>query len=71
MNIYTCNTFKGYWPVGSAAVVVTSGDKSKAAQLLNKSLAEIGLTEPVTEADMQLVNQETNDQVIILCDGNY
>lgn len=68
MNIWTCNDFVGYWPVGTAAVVraVSAED---AAHLLSKQLSHIGLGQDISANQMQPFTENTD--VRILCDGNY
>lgn len=69
MNVYTCTTFEGHYPVGSAALVVAE-NKARAVKLLNEVLRGMGLPgdakfEDVLQVDMQ------REQVDVLCDGNY
>jgi len=52
-RIYTCNAFKGFYPVGSAAVI-EAADAAQAARLLNARLHDIGLAGDVLESDMWL-----------------
>lgn len=66
MEIYTCNNFTGHYPVGVAAVVSAESPKD-AAQKLNKKLVEIGLEGDAKAEDMEIFNED----VVILCDGNY
>jgi len=66
-KIYTCNSFEGHYPVGSAAVVV-AGNEYEAKSLLLATLENMGLPQKeinVTELD---INKK---QVQILCDGEY
>lgn len=68
MPIYTNNTFEGYWPVGSAAVVCAA-DEEEAAAMLNVHLATYGpeQSKPVEAKDMKRFDQG----VRVLWDGNY
>lgn len=69
MNIYTNKTFKGHYPVGSAAVVCAE-NANIAASELNKELARMGLNPDVSEGDMELMPRDTT-MVRILHDGDY
>ena len=64
--VYTCTTFTGYYPVGSAAVV-RANSPEEAAELLNKELIFFGLQGDVKAEDMIIFN----DDVKILNDGDY
>jgi hypothetical protein len=68
LKCFTCTSFEGYWPVGSAAIV-NACDRSHAARLLNASLKAIQLPGGVTAKDM--IEFKPEDSVRILCDGNY
>jgi hypothetical protein len=69
VNVYTCNNFKGHWPVGSAAVVVAE-DSDQARMLLNTELKLRGLKQDVDK--LKLVRLRTlTEKVRILCDGDY
>lgn len=69
-RIYTCNAFKGFYPVGSAAVI-EAADAAQAARLLNARLHDIGLAGDVLESDMIPFPKHDRESVRILCDGNY
>lgn len=69
MNIYTCTSFEGHWPVGSAAVVVAESADG-AAELLNAELRSRGLKDNLNTGDFELVDTAT-PKAIVLCDGNY
>lgn len=69
MNIYTCKTFKGHWPVGTSAVIVAD-NLDEAYTLLSKKLLLIGL-EPATEDDEFETLDTTKKHCVILQDGNY
>jgi len=66
--IYTNNTFKGFEPTGTAAVV-HADSKIAAAQKLNTYLKEIGLNGNVEAKHM--VPFTTLEHVRILADGDY
>lgn len=68
LKVYTCNSFSGHWPVGSAAVVIAESDE-EAAKMLEERLSEIGLKQDIDES--QMIQASTEKQVIILCDGDY
>lgn len=69
MKVYTCNTFRGHYPIGSAAVVVADSAQLAAAQL-ETELNTMGLDQRVTEWQMieLMCDQPT---VRVLVDGNY
>jgi len=69
MNVYTNNQFVGFWPVGSAAVVVADSSE-KAATILNEKLGAMGLKPGAEPKSMVLVNTSA-ESVEILCDGEY
>ena len=64
--IFTCNSFTGHYPVGSAAVV-TAETAGEAAEKLNAVLREQGLPGDATANGMK----EFDEGVVILCDGDY
>ena len=74
MKVWTNNSFYGFYPVGSAAVVVAD-TREQAAELLGKKLTEMGLgvagNEPNSKAEdfVELITDTEN--VVILCDGEY
>lgn len=73
MKVFTCVSFKGHYPVGTAAVIVAN-DAEDAAMLLCGNLAAIGLIQPdgrwPTADDMVEVNT-SKVGVQVLNDGNY
>ena len=69
MNVYTCTSFTGHWPVGTSAVVVAT-DSVAAAHALAVALANEGLAQPIEPSEMKIVDP-THQSVRILCDGNY
>ena len=69
MATWTCNNFKGHYPVGTA-LVVTADNIALAILLVEDKLKEIGL--PQTIDPEQLIPLPTHHRHIrILCDGNY
>ena len=71
MKTWTCKTFKGHWPVGSAAVVYAE-TQDAAAELLNDVLKEHGLSGDAKPEDMQAFPSDGRCQEVrVLCDGNY
>ena len=72
MKVYTSSDFPGFWPVGSAAVVVARS-KRGAATLLRKALIRKGLIkENAEDDDFTLEELDLSEpHSTILCDGNY
>ena len=69
MNVYTCTSFRGHWPVGVSAIVVAS-DVEEAAQLLSADLASQGLAQEITADRLEIL--DTNSPgVLVLNDGDY
>lgn len=68
MKIWTNNKFTGYWPIGTAAVVVADSANS-AATYLNCFLAEKGLDDCNEDQFEEMVIEDGN--VVILNDGEY
>jgi hypothetical protein len=69
MITWTCNNFKGHYPVGSA-LVVTADDVWTAIILVEKALKEAGLEQTI--APDQLIPMPTHHRYVrILVDGNY
>jgi len=67
-KVYTCDDFTGYWPVGSAAVVVAKS-KAEAATLLKEKLDQLGLEQE--EPPTITVLDQSIGHARILCDGDY
>lgn len=65
---YINMSFRGHYPVGTAALV-QAGSTKKAAELLEKELIEVGLTQSVPATDMEDIS--TKPKVCILLDGEY
>lgn len=70
MKTFTFNSFKGHWPVGTAAVVCADS-REDAAQKLSAALIGMGLDGKITALDMIQFPLHERDTVRILCDGNY
>ena len=70
MAIYSCTSFKGRWPVGTAAIV-RAKSKEEAAHKMNSALAEANFhqDEPVTSEQMHKFKK--SQDVDILRDGDY
>ena len=69
MMTWTCNNFKGHYPIPTA-LVVTADDIKLAIYLIEKHLLSIGL--PQTIKPEQLVPLPTHHRhVRILNDGDY
>lgn len=69
MTTWTCNNFKGHYPVG-VALVVTADNIEQAIWQVEKALAERGLEQTIKPE--QLVPLPTSHRhVRILCDGNH
>ena len=69
MRLFTCTTFNGHYPVGTAAVVVAS-DPETAVLLLESNLTMMGLPQTIKISDLTEVSM-LEDTVLVLCDGNY
>ncbi len=70
MAIYSCTSFKGLWPVGTAAVV-RAKSQEEAAHKMNAALAEANLpqNEPVLPESM--IKFKKSQDVDILMNGDY
>lgn len=67
MRVFTCNDFTGFYPVGTAAVIVADTEEA-ARGMLDEVLADKGLKpDPYTLVEIDVCCF----QVSILCDGNY
>ncbi len=68
MKIWTNNGFKGFYPVGTAAVVIAE-TAEEAAAYLDVFLVELSLPEsdPKDMVEMEFIDGE----VVMLCDGDY
>lgn len=71
MRVWTNVTFRGHWPVGTAAIVVAE-TAERAAYFLNKQLDSQGLRQvPPIPADEMVEVDTTKVNVVILLDGEY
>ncbi len=68
LSVYTCNDFKGHWPVGTAAVIVAESETA-AREALESELESVGLeqTQPFTLVELHI----GLPSVRILRDGEY
>jgi hypothetical protein len=69
MKVWTCNDFKGFWPVGTAAVVCAE-DEEDARVYLDAILRDAGL-DGLDRSDYVVEFPMNEGEVRILCDGNY
>ena len=69
MKVWTNDKFTGFYPVGTAAVVVAESAKAAAA-LLNEKLREIGLPESANWRQFKVL-PINKPFVRIICDGDY
>lgn len=69
MKVFTCNDFKGAWPVGTAAVIVADNIGEARAALMAE-LSRLNLPQGVDPITIHQVHT-SKPQVIILCDGDY
>lgn len=69
MMVWTCNSFKGLWPVPTAAVVVASCHH-QAWELLDAELKRIHL-DGLTERDRVIPLDADDPHVVILSAGDY
>ncbi len=69
LHVYTCTSFAGHWPVGTAAVIIAS-NRPNAAKLLQKTLEKMGLKQQVEEEDLKYLRLD-RAQAIVLRDGDY
>ena len=69
MKIFTCNDFDGFYPVGTAAVIIAETE-DKAREMMTEALKQrqLGGTNPQFTLK-RLAGNKPN--VLILCDGNY
>jgi len=68
LRVWTCDDFRGFYPVGSAAVVVAK-DEETARTKLREALEDHGLGE---QGDLPLTEVLTDvPGAIILVDGDY
>ena len=71
MKVWTCNNFRGHWPVGTAAVVAADSIE-RACDVLSEMLAEEGLPQEIKPEQLQECPvPEVGFGVRILNDGDY
>lgn len=71
MKVFTCNSFKGVWPVGTAAVIVAES-KETAFSLLSSALSGRGMKQSPEFTVDEIDELDTSvPSVEILCDGDY
>ena len=69
MNVWTCNSFRGHWPVPTAATV-TAESVEMAIALLERVLADQGLPQTIKPEQLIPLSLSTRN-VRILSDGEY
>jgi len=69
MRVYTCNDFRGVYPVGTAAVVIAP-NRNRALQLFLQELKRIGLEQSPEDFSL-LPLSNSQESVTILRDGDY
>jgi hypothetical protein len=70
MKVFTCNDHEGFYPVGTASVVVAT-DRDHAYRLLQQELLNMGFA--AAKAAVFTLEELPTDEpfVRVLCDGNY
>lgn len=69
MKVFTCKSFEGHWPVGTAAVIVALTVEDAVA-LLSDAVAQHGLKQKIEPE--QLVELDiTQQHAVVLNDGEY
>lgn len=67
LKVFTCNDHAGFWPVGSASVVVAENE-TEAREILRGALIGHGLKdEPFTLKELDI----NRPHAVILNDGDY
>ena len=75
MKVYYCDEFKGFYPVGTAAVVIAE-NKVQAKKILFAELRAIGLSgvkhdkTAITAKDLVEISLDKAN-VVVISDGNY
>lgn len=67
MKIFTCNDFKGVWPVGTSALIIAK-TKEEAEHML---IAELNSRKLYQNQPFALNEIDLIKQVVILNDGDY
>lgn len=70
MAIYSCTSFKGRWPVGTAAIV-RAKSKEEAAHKMNCALAEANLPQDNPVLPENMVKFKKSQDVDILMNGDF
>ena len=70
MKVFTCTEFTGFWPVGTAAVVVATNRK-KAKELLEAAIKLDGLPETTIDSKDIVELNIDKPNAVILRDGDY
>ena len=68
MNVWICDDFEGYWPVGTAAVIAAETE-DEALALLDAELKEHGLPQSASVTVYRF--SQDKPQAYIIRDGNY
>jgi hypothetical protein len=68
MKVFYTNDFRGFYPVGTAAVIVAR-DLDEAYVLMTSKLIALGLGSDTDFTVQELTTDSTN--VVVLCDGEY
>lgn len=67
MKVFTCDDHEGYWPVGTASIVVAENEE-EAHKILYEKLKSINLV----DNDFTLKELDTSKpNVVVLRDGDY
>ena len=66
-KLWMCTDFRGHWPVGTAAVILAE-TQDDAELKLRARLATLGLPQ---DGECLTVAPLPDDDVVVLCDGNY
>lgn len=69
MKVFYNDSFRGYYPVGSSAVLIAD-NQTEAAELLKLKLEQMGLKQNIDPSDIYEIDVMEKG-VLILCDGDY
>ena len=70
MAIYSCTSFRGRWPVGTAAIV-RAKSQEEAAHKMNSALAEADLPQDEPVLPENMIKFKKSQDVDILMNGDY
>lgn len=70
LRFFSCDSLKGHWAVGTAAVVVAH-DKAEAARLLQRQVELEGMPHQVVREEQLKEIDSATPNAIIIRDGNY